>query len=135
MSLINFRKLLFGKTKKTKPTTSRKTKRSKPTTSRKTKKTKSSSSRKTKRPTSRKKNQKGAGGNYHLDVTANTKIGGLPIVSPINDCPKGVSPTSPDFGTAIYTSPIVGGGRRKKSTRSKRTLKKPRTKSNKKSKK
>ena len=108
MALINFRKLLFGKTKKTKPSKRTKVaKSSKRTTHTKTPKR----TKRTKTLKRTKRHQKGAGGNYRLDVATGCKIGGLPVVSPINDCPKGVGPADPSFGSALYTHPVVGGGR------------------------
>jgi len=117
MALINFRKLLFGKTKKTKPSKRTKVaKSSKRTTHTKTpKRTKRTKTpkrtKRTKTLKRTKRHQKGAGGNYRLDVATGCKIGGLPVVSPINDCPKGVGPADPSFGSALYTHPVVGGGR------------------------
>lgn len=117
MPLLNFRKLLLGKTKKNKASTNRKGKKSvkrKPVKSVKQKPVKKNK----KKPS---KTQRSGGGNYRLDVAKNCKIGGLPVVSPVNDCPKGVGPADPEFGTAIYTQPVVGGARNPK----KGTQKKP----------
>lgn len=123
MGLFNFRKLLARKTKKSKPTKSSSKKGKKASTKSKTnKRTRPVASKKGKKTQRRRsgankkgrKGQRGAGGNYRLDVAKDCKIGGLPAVSPVNECPKGVGPADPAFGTAIYTHPVVGGGRTKK---------------------
>lgn len=114
MGLFNFRKLLAGKTKKAKrsPSHKRSKKVKKTVTKSKTgKRGRPSPSRSGKKG---KRTQRAGGGNYRLDVAKNCKIGGLPVVSPVNECPKGVGPADPAFGTAIYTHPIVGGGKKKK---------------------
>lgn len=128
MALFNFRKLLSRKTKKNKVTRSNSKKGKKTVNKSKTAKRSRASSRNGKK-TQRirrigsrggKKTQRGAGGNYRLDVAKNCKIGGLPVVSPVNECPKGVGPADLTFGTAIYTNPVVGGGNIKKTMHSRR---------------
>lgn len=139
MGLFDFRKLLSRKTKKRKTTTKKTGKKTKGTKSKTGKRARPSPvrTRKVKRKTGRrvatkkakkvkkgKKGQRGgSSGNYHLDVSQQN-IGGLPVVNSINDCPKGVKANDATFGTAIYTQPVVGGGRgKKRSHKAKRTRK------------
>lgn len=121
MALFNFRKLLSRKTKKSKPKSSKKPRGGAKKVGKRSRKAPSQNGKKAKK-TMRRKKQKGGAGNYRLDVAKNCKIGGLPVVSPVNDCPKGVGVADPAFGTAIYTNPVVGGGRRSHTAR-KGTLK------------